>query len=146
MRIRWPEMYVAYHRGEELGRFFTIYKKPIEEDVKKTNQEVKETVQNIERRSTKKKPPTKRETQKNEWTQNKSEFCYMIKAEYAKDEKKYKNLRQATLKIFNQYKFPFKWKASTCYELVKKGKIGFWGINGENLGNFRELVGMTNLP
>ena len=54
------------------------------------------------------------------WTKNKSQFCQFIKSEYIANPNQYFNLKDATYKLFLQYKFSFSWDPQKCYELVKK--------------------------
>lgn len=56
-----------------------------------------------------------------DWAGTKSEFCIFVQTEYENHKNQYKSLRNATFRLFEQYRFEDKkWTAFDCYELVKK--------------------------
>lgn len=58
---------------------------------------------------------------KKNWKKNKSEFARFINEEYEKNNENYKSLRDASNKLFEEYKFDDKnWTKEKCYDLVRQ--------------------------
>ena len=55
-----------------------------------------------------------------EWSGNRSEFCRFVKEEYEKNKAKYKSLRSAALIFYKLYRFPYRWSANKCTQLIKR--------------------------
>ena len=89
----WPTMFTAYHQGKSLKKFF----EPIQTGIEQP------------------KP------RKKLWTKNKSEFCQYVRNEYKAHQGLYSSERDATFKLFRQFRFrDKKWTVEKCYGLLKK--------------------------
>jgi hypothetical protein len=67
------------------------------------------------------KKDTKKRRRLLKWEKSKSEFAIFIRDEYNKNQDKYKSLREATDKLFNNYEFDdSNWTPEKCYNLVRK--------------------------
>lgn len=59
--------------------------------------------------------------QKKKWNKNKSEFARFVNETYDKERNKYKSLRDANNKLFEEYEFEDKnWTKEKCYDLVRQ--------------------------
>jgi hypothetical protein len=68
----------------------------------------------------KKKSVSQKVNKKKLWTQNKSEFAQKIADTYTGNPGEYKNLKDATRKIYALYTFSPQWNIKRCYSLVLK--------------------------
>jgi len=62
----------------------------------------------------------KRRTTIRKWKRGRKEFALYVRECVKKHPNKYKDTKDATFKLFKQYKFPFRWSKLKCYEYVKK--------------------------
>lgn len=63
----------------------------------------------------------KKKVKKLKWSGTKSEFARFIRDEYCKNQKQYKSLREASVKLFDKYDLDFEnWDKEKCYGFVRK--------------------------
>jgi hypothetical protein len=99
--VLWPQMYIAYRKGEDLGKFF-------------------EGAVSLEKQGNM-VVPTVEESKKKEWLQTKAKFAEFVRDEYEKHPKQYKNLKDAAEKMYVQHTFPNEeWTFKQCYDFVRK--------------------------
>ena len=61
------------------------------------------------------------ENKKIAWTGTKGEFAAFVNDTYLSNKKKYTSLRDASYKLFNEYKFKWNdWNKEKCYNYVRK--------------------------
>ncbi len=62
----------------------------------------------------------KKQSSRRRWNKGKKEFAQYVREQIKKYPNRYRDSKDATFKLYKQYKFQFRWTKLRCYEYVKQ--------------------------